>query len=99
MNNRSITLIFFFYLEELIEKIAFFFFQAEDGIRYPLVTGFRRVLFRSFGSAVPFDLDGGAGGQRHRGLPESLGATATVNSAALNEDNEVGGRIGDRAPA
>src|SRR6266536_1352080 len=29
----------------------FFFFQAEDGIRDPLVTGFRRVLFRSCGRA------------------------------------------------
>src|SRR5205823_11220133 len=27
----------------------FFFFQAEDGIRDKLVTGFRRVLFRSPG--------------------------------------------------
>src|SRR5271170_7391221 len=26
---------------------SFFFFQAEDGIRDPLVTGVRRVLFRS----------------------------------------------------
>src|SRR2546425_7393192 len=27
--------------------LVFFFFQAEDGIRDKLVTGFRRVLFRS----------------------------------------------------
>src|SRR5438094_10052309 len=27
----------------------FFFFQAEDGIRYRTVTEFRRVLFRSIG--------------------------------------------------
>ena len=31
----------------MVDTNSLFFFQAEDGIRDDLVTGFRRVLFRS----------------------------------------------------
>src|SRR6266404_8531859 len=36
-----------FFLNIYTITFFFFFFQAEDGIRDKLVTGFRRVLFRS----------------------------------------------------
>ena len=38
---RYVDVFFFFFL------FFYFFFQAEDGIRDDLVTGVRRVLFRS----------------------------------------------------
>src|SRR5438105_1357186 len=39
---------YYFLVLGLCSVCFFFFFQAEDGIRDPLVTEFRRVLFRSF---------------------------------------------------
>src|SRR6266849_2430642 len=42
-------LYFFFCFLWIIDVLFFFFFfQAEDGIRDPLVTGVQRVLFRSY---------------------------------------------------
>src|SRR5438105_2498713 len=53
--------------ERVLVLALFFFFQAEDGIRDPLVTEFRRVLFRSteVGERIPAawsSLDGGVRG-------------------------------------
>src|SRR6266404_6180257 len=44
-----------FFLNIYTITFFFFFFQAEDGIRDKLVTGFRRVLFRSANQVWSYD--------------------------------------------
>src|SRR6266849_7039781 len=44
----------FLFIESSNIICFFFFFQAEDGIRDPLVTGVQTLLFRSKSSIAPF---------------------------------------------
>src|SRR5574339_1306376 len=60
-----------FLLFSLSVLIIFFFFQAEDGIRDRMVTGFRRVLFRSREVI-------GTGGKVIREIVEKTGAKINV---------------------
>src|SRR6266496_4054556 len=63
-----------------------FFFQAEDGIRDLYVTGFRRVLFRSFeqtrGSAVDWDRLGASAGW----APVAAGSSVVSAPSVVHHD-------------
>src|SRR6266536_5990100 len=62
----------------------FFFFQAEDGIRDPLVTGVQRVLFRSSGLTMGSIALLGSEEQKQRWLPD-MAALRKIGAFALTE--------------